>query len=84
MQGKLFKLDICGKLSKKYGKSPAQVILRWNLQKGVITIPKSSKKERIAANADIFDFELSQEDVLELDTLDRGERIGPDPDNFDF
>lgn len=84
MQGKLFKLDICGQLSKKYGKSPAQVILRWNLQKGVITIPKSSKKERIAANADIFDFELSQEDVLELDTLDRGERIGPDPDNFDF
>lgn len=84
MQGKLFTLDICESLAKKYGKSPAQVILRWNLQKGVVTIPKSSKKERIASNADIFDFELSQEDISHLDELDRSERIGPDPDNFDF
>lgn len=84
MQGKLFKLDICKELSEKYGKSPAQIILRWNLQKGVVAIPKSSKRERIASNADIFDFELSKEDILQLDSLDRGERIGPDPDNFDF
>lgn len=84
MQGKLFKLEICKELSEKYGKSPAQIILRWNLQKGVVTIPKSSKSERIASNADIFDFELGKEDILQLDSLDRGERIGPDPDNFDF
>jgi len=84
MQGKLFKLDICDELSKKYNKTPAQIILRWNLQKGVYTIPKSSNSARIVANADIFDFELSQEEVLELDNLDRGERIGPDPANFDF
>lgn len=84
MQGKLFKLDICEQLSQKYGKSPAQIILRWNLQKGVVTIPKSSKKDHIASNADIFDFELSVEDIAQLDRLDRGERIGPDPDNFDF
>ncbi len=84
MQGKLFKLDICKGLSQKYGKSPAQIILRWNLQKGVVTIPKSSKKERIASNADLFDFELSLEEIAQLDSLDRGERIGPDPDNFDF
>lgn len=84
MQGKVFSLDICQELSKKYDKSVAQVILRWNLQKGIVTIPKSAKKERIKSNADIFDFEISLEDVAYLDSLDRGERIGPDPDNFDF
>jgi diketogulonate reductase-like aldo/keto reductase len=84
MQGKLFNLDICEQLSQKYDKSPSQIILRWNLQKGVVTIPKSSKKDRIASNADIFDFELEVDDVAQLDRLDRGERIGPDPDNFDF
>jgi len=84
MQGKLFTLDICAQLAEKYSKSPAQIILRWNLQKGVVTIPKSSKSERITANADIFDFELSQEDISHLDKLDRNERIGPDPDNFEF
>lgn len=84
MQGKLFTLDICNQLSKKYGKTPAQIILRWNLQKGVYTIPKSSKMERIASNTNIFDFELSVEEVTYLDSLDRNERIGPDPDNFDF
>ena len=84
MQGKVFNLDICKELSKKYQKSVAQVILRWNLQKGVVTIPKSVKKERIESNSDIFDFEISSEDVAYLDSLDRGERIGPDPNNFDF
>lgn len=84
MQGKVFGLDICQQLSKKYGKSVAQIILRWNLQKGVVTIPKSVKKERIQSNADIFDFEMSPADVAYLDSLDRGERIGPDPDNFSF
>ena len=84
MQGKVFDLDICKELADKYNKSVAQVILRWNLQKGVVTIPKSVHKNRIAANAAIFDFELSEEDVTYLDSLDRGERIGPHPDHFDF
>lgn len=84
MQGKVFQLDICKKLADKYNKSVAQVILRWNLQKGVVTIPKSVKPERIAANADIFDFELSDADVAYLDSLDRNERIGAHPDHFDF
>lgn len=84
MQGKVFGLDICKNLSTKYNKSVAQVILRYNLQKGIVAIPKSSKKERIISNADIFDFELSTEDIAFLDGLDRGERIGPDPNNFDF
>ncbi len=84
MQGKVFGLDICQDLSQKYNKSIAQIILRYNLQKGIVAIPKSAKKERIISNMDIFDFELSTEDIAFLDQLDRGERIGPDPDNFDF
>ncbi|MGB5554367.1 MAG: aldo/keto reductase [Flavobacteriaceae bacterium] len=84
MQGKLFKLDICNEMALKYGKSPAQIILRYNLQKGIVTIPKSTKPERILANSDIFDFELSDEEVKYFDRLDRGERIGPHPDHFDF
>lgn len=84
MQGKIFNMDIFKEMALKYQKSIAQIVLRWDLQKGVVTIPKSSKKERIASNADIFDFELSAEDVAFLDKLDRGQRFGPDPDNFDF
>ncbi len=84
MQGKVFDLDICNDLAKKYGKSVAQIILRWNLQKGVVAIPKSVHKNRIQSNADIFDFELSKADIAFLDGLEKGERTGPDPDNFDF
>jgi len=84
MQGRIFKLDSIKQIGEKYGKSPAQVVLRWDLQKGVITIPKSAKKERIIANANIFDFELSNEDIVYLDSLEKGQRFGPDPDTFDF
>lgn len=84
MQGKIFGMDILKELAAKYNKSIAQIVLRWDLQKGVITIPKSSKKARIIGNADLFDFELSSEDVAYLDRLDRQQRFGPDPDNFDF
>ncbi len=84
MQGRIFELDIFKKLSGKHHKSIAQIVLRWNLQKGVITIPKSAKKERIIANANIFDFALSDEDIRFLDGLNKGQRFGPDPNNFDF
>lgn len=84
MQGHIFELEIMKDLASKYKKSIAQIVLRWDLQKGVITIPKSAKKDRIRANADIFDFELAPEDVKKLENLDRGKRFGPDPDNFDF
>jgi diketogulonate reductase-like aldo/keto reductase len=84
MQGKLFQLDFYKELTDKYNKSAAQIILRWNLQKGVVTIPKSVNKKRIASNADIFDFELSKEEMAFLDSLDRNERSGPHPDHFDF
>ncbi len=84
MQGNIFKMPEFKDLAEKYGKTIAQVVLRWNLQKGVITIPKSSKKERIRENADIFDFQLTEEEVRYLDSLDQRKRFGPDPDNFDF
>lgn len=84
MQGKLFSLDITADLEKKYDKSAAQIILRWNLQKGVVTIPKSVHKNRIESNAQIFDFELSSDDMAYLDGFDKGERNGPHPDTFQF
>jgi len=84
MQGRIFGIDIFKELANKYDKTIAQIVLRWDLQKGVITIPKSSKRDRILANADIFDFELTSEDMANLDSLDRDQRYGPNPDNFDF
>ncbi len=84
MQGKIFELSILDNLAHKYQKTVAQIVLRWNLQKGVITIPKSVKKERIIANANLFDFELSAEDMNYIDALDKNQRTGPDPDNFNF
>lgn len=71
-------------ISRKYKKSSAQTILRWGLQHQVVTIPKSVHRDRIKQNAQIFDFELSEEDMSLLDSLDAGKRIGSDPDNFDF
>lgn len=84
MQGHIFDLEVMKEMAHKYNKTIAQIVLRWDLQKGVVTIPKSSKKERIIANADLFDFEISEADMKALDALDRGKRFGPDPDNFDF
>ncbi len=71
-------------LSKKYEKSPAQIVLRWHLQNGVIVIPKSVHKKRIVENADIFGFELSTEDMDEISWLNQNKRFGQDPDNFEF
>ncbi len=84
MQGHIFDMEEFKGLAKKYNKTIAQIALRWDLQKGVVTIPKSTKKERIIANADIFDFELAEEDIQLLSGMDKGKRFGPDPDNFDF
>lgn len=68
-------------IGEKYGKSPVQVTLRWMLT-DVITIPKSARKERIVSNADIFDFELSADEIAAISALDKNERIGPHPDQF--
>ncbi|WP_088340030.1 aldo/keto reductase [Robiginitalea sediminis] len=84
MQGNVFQLPELKRIAGTYGKSIAQLVLRWNLQKGVATIPKSSKETRIRSNADLFDFEISQGDMAAIDALDRHQRFGPDPDIFDF
>jgi diketogulonate reductase-like aldo/keto reductase len=84
MQGEVVNVPLIRELAEKYGKTPAQIVLRWDLQHGVVTIPKSVKKERILENAAVFDFELSAEDMTKLDALNRNHRFGPDPDNFDF
>lgn len=71
-------------LADQYGKTAAQIILRWHLQNGVVVIPKSSNEARIRENAHIFDFTLSHEDMLRIDGLNQNHRTGADPDNFDF
>lgn len=83
MQGNL-DLPLLTELAGKYGKSPAQIILHWDLQHGIVTIPKSVTKHRIQENADLFDFALTDEDMTRLDGLNQDRRFGPDPDNFDF
>lgn len=84
MQGQLLENPVLQEIATKYNKSVAQVILRWDLQNGVVTIPKSTKEHRIIENASIFDFELSEEDMNQIDSLNENHRVGPDPDNFDF
>ena len=66
-------------IADKYGKTPAQVVLRWHIDHGVVAIPKSVKPHRIAENIDVFDFELNAAEVAEIDALDTGVRGGPDP-----
>ena len=71
-------------LANKYGKTNAQIILRWLLQKEVVILPKSVHENRIIENINLFDFELSEEDMHLLDQLNQHKRTGPDPDTFDF
>ena len=84
IKGRVNNIELIKVLAKKYDKSPVQIVLRWDLQKGVITIPKSSRPDRIRSNADIFNFELSDEDMRKIDRLDKDNRIGPDPGNISF
>jgi diketogulonate reductase-like aldo/keto reductase len=69
-------------IARAHGKSPAQVMLRWHLQEGRSAIPKSVKPERIAENFDVFDFELTREQIAAIDALETGVRGGPDPDSI--
>lgn len=72
------------KIAERYGKTPAQIILRWHLQNGMLVIPRSSDAGRARENLDIFDFELMREDMDTIDALNTGKRIGADPDAFCF
>jgi 2,5-diketo-D-gluconate reductase A len=67
-----------------HGKTPAQVVLRWHLQRGDIVFPKSVTRKRVEENFDLFDFELSDGDMGIITSLDRGQRTGPDPDTFNY
>jgi diketogulonate reductase-like aldo/keto reductase len=79
MQGKVFEIDVLKEIGRKYGKNEVQVVLRWDLQPGVATIPKSVSKDRIEQNAEIFDFELADEDMNAINALDQNHRFGYDP-----
>jgi diketogulonate reductase-like aldo/keto reductase len=70
-------------LASKYGKTPAQIVLRWHLQIGNVVIPKSVTASRIRENFELFDFELAPDDILSIGDLDNGTRTGPDPDVFE-
>nr|WP_156956090.1 aldo/keto reductase [Salinicoccus luteus] len=83
-RGGLFEEPVIQELVEKHGKTPAQIILRWDIQNGVSTIPKSITPSRIRENIDIFDFELSDADMKKIDSLDSNQRMGKDPDNFSF
>ena len=67
-------------IGAKYGKSAAQIMLRWHIQKGIQVIPKSTRPERIAENFDVFDFDLTGDEVAQIDALDTGQRGGPEPE----
>lgn len=82
--GSLLKEPILISIGQKYGKSPAQVVIRWHLQNGSIVIPKSIHKDRIEENIAVFDFELSVDDMAAINSLKTGLRIGPDPDSANF
>ncbi|WP_169809871.1 aldo/keto reductase [Neobacillus mesonae] len=84
MQGQLLENEILQKIADNHNKSVAQIILRWDLQHGVVIIPKSTKEHRIIENANVFDFELTKEEMQIIDDLNQNYRVGPDPDNFDF
>ena len=70
---------VIGKIAEAHGKSPAQVMLRWHLQEGRSVIPKSTKPHRIAENFDVFDFDLTDDELAAIDALDTDQRGGPEP-----
>jgi 2,5-diketo-D-gluconate reductase A len=85
-QGKVLDDPVIVKIAEAAGKSPAQVVLRWHVQRGDVVFPKSVTRKRIEENFALFDFELSDADVSALTALDKGEagRTGPNPDEFDY
>ncbi|WP_423219865.1 aldo/keto reductase [Alicyclobacillus tolerans] len=83
--GELLNHPLILRLAEKYSKTPAQIVLRWDLQQEVVTIPKSVRRERIAENAQLFDFQLSQEEVAEITALNRNQRsFEYDPNHVDW
>lgn len=83
-RGRILEEPTLKRISTKHSKSTAQTIIRWHLQHDLIVIPKSENPSRIAENMDVYDFELSFEDMKNIDALNLNERTGKDPDNFSF
>jgi 2,5-diketo-D-gluconate reductase A len=81
-QGAALKESAVTEIAAEHNRTPGQVVLRWHVQLGNVVFPKSITPERIAENIDIWDFELSQDEMERIGALDRGERTGPDPDRF--
>ncbi|MDR3595371.1 aldo/keto reductase [Clostridium sp.] len=71
-------------IASKYNKTSAQIVLRWHIQRNVIVIPKSIRRERIISNINIFDFELTSQEMEIINGMNQNIRVGPDPDKFDF
>lgn len=82
MRGAVSRIPEVIAVGERHDKTAAQVAIRWILQHGVTTIPKSVHRERVAENADVFDFELTSEEMALLDGLDGGDRIGSHPDRI--
>jgi len=83
-QGSLLTDPTVTAVAERSGRTPAQVLIRWHIQLGNIVIPKSVNPQRIASNFDVFDFELSNNDMASISSLDDGNRLGPNPRTFDF
>ncbi|MBY4572743.1 oxidoreductase [Gordonia paraffinivorans] len=83
-QGKIVDDPAITKIAEAKGRTPAQVTLRWHLQRGDIVFPKSVTRSRVEENFHVFDFELSDDEIAAIDAVNRDERIGPDPDTFNW
>ncbi|WP_242785067.1 aldo/keto reductase [Bacillus cereus] len=81
--GEVFQHPIIQAIANKYEKTPAQVILRWDIQSGIVTIPKSVTPSRIKENFTIFDFALTEEEIRQINTLNRDLHVGTNPDKYD-
>ena len=81
-QGKVLDDSVVLRVAERYSRTPAQVVLRWHVQRGDVVFPKSVNRERMQQNFELFDFELDEPDMVAITGLDRGERTGPNPDEF--
>lgn len=82
MRGNYFDHPTLVSLAEKYNKTVAQIILRWDIQQNIVTIPKSVNESRIKENAHIFDFELTEQEMEEIAAMNENHRFGPNPDDF--
>ncbi len=84
MNGSLLEEELIQQLASKYSKTPAQIVLRYDVQHGVVTIPKTMTPARMTENLHVFDFALTDEEMAQLDAMNDGLRCGPDPEKFNF